>query len=88
MESIRLFIVLTINILIAYCRALKSLLAPTRKQDITGQNVLITGAGHGLGREMALKFASKGANLILVDINEVRKLQECLDIFKAPIPYN
>ena len=40
------------------------------RRDITGQNVLITGAGMGIGREMAFKFADEGCNLILWDINE------------------
>ncbi|MFX1313383.1 MAG: SDR family oxidoreductase, partial [Promethearchaeota archaeon] len=31
--------------------------------------VLVTGAGSGFGREMAIKFANKGANLVLNDIN-------------------
>jgi NAD(P)-dependent dehydrogenase (short-subunit alcohol dehydrogenase family) len=32
--------------------------------------ILITGAGSGLGREMAVRFAEKGARLIVNDINE------------------
>ncbi|MFX1455726.1 MAG: SDR family NAD(P)-dependent oxidoreductase [Promethearchaeota archaeon] len=31
---------------------------------------LITGAGSGFGREMAIKFAEKGANLVLNDVNQ------------------
>ena len=30
---------------------------------------LITGAGSGLGKEFALLYASKGNNVVLVDIN-------------------
>ena len=36
---------------------------------LTGKVVLITGAGSGFGREMAINFAKKGANLVLNDIN-------------------
>lgn len=36
---------------------------------LEGKVALITGAGSGFGREMALAFASKGANLVLNDIN-------------------
>lgn len=36
---------------------------------LEGKVVLITGAGSGFGREMALAFASKSANLVLNDIN-------------------
>jgi NAD(P)-dependent dehydrogenase (short-subunit alcohol dehydrogenase family) len=30
---------------------------------------IVTGGGHGMGREMALAFAEEGANLVLPDIN-------------------
>ena len=36
----------------------------------TGQRVVITGAGSGLGRELALRYAREGARLALADINE------------------
>jgi all-trans-retinol dehydrogenase (NAD+) len=38
------------------------------KKDLRGKNVLITGAGMGIGRQMALDFSNHGSNLILVDI--------------------
>ncbi|XP_006204790.1 short-chain dehydrogenase/reductase family 16C member 6-like [Vicugna pacos] len=43
---------------------------PKKKKDVAGETVLITGAGSGLGRLMAIKFASLGAILVLWDINE------------------
>ncbi|MHA1488607.1 MAG: SDR family NAD(P)-dependent oxidoreductase [Promethearchaeota archaeon] len=36
---------------------------------LEGKVAFITGSGSGFGREMALAFASKGANLVLNDIN-------------------
>jgi 3-oxoacyl-[acyl-carrier protein] reductase len=36
---------------------------------LKGKVALVTGAGSGFGREMAIAFASKGANLVLNDIN-------------------
>ncbi|MFX1280636.1 MAG: SDR family NAD(P)-dependent oxidoreductase [Promethearchaeota archaeon] len=36
---------------------------------LEGKVALVTGAGSGFGREMAIAFASKGANLALNDIN-------------------
>lgn len=33
------------------------------------QHVFITGAGSGLGKLMAIKFAALGCNLTLVDLN-------------------
>jgi all-trans-retinol dehydrogenase (NAD+) len=45
-----------------------SLVYPRR--DIRGQLVLITGAGHGLGRLQAILFARLGCRLVLWDINK------------------
>ncbi|SES33927.1 3-oxoacyl-[acyl-carrier protein] reductase, partial [Streptomyces sp. yr375] len=39
-------------------------------QRYTDRVVLITGAGQGLGRAMALRFAAEGARLALCDLNE------------------
>jgi len=38
--------------------------------DLSGRVVAITGAGSGIGRELALLCARRGANLALCDINE------------------
>ena len=40
------------------------------KKDVKGKHIYLTGAGSGLGRGMALKFAELGANITISDINE------------------
>lgn len=70
-DSIIQFIILVYKVILAYGEAIANLFKKAKRKNIRGQNVLITGSGHGLGREMALKFAQLGANLILVDINQV-----------------
>lgn len=41
-----------------------------RNTKFTGQVVIVTGAAAGIGREVALNFASQDAQVILFDINE------------------
>lgn len=36
---------------------------------LTGKNVIITGAGSGIGRAIAIGFANEGANIVAADIN-------------------
>ena len=37
--------------------------------DVRGKTILVTGAGRGIGRSLSTHFASKGANLALLDTN-------------------
>jgi 3-oxoacyl-[acyl-carrier protein] reductase len=37
--------------------------------QIKGKTIVITGGGRGLGRAMAVEFASRGGNLALIDLN-------------------
>lgn len=46
------------------------LVVPKRKKNVSGEIVLITGAGSGIGRLLSLKFASLGATVVLWDINQ------------------
>ena len=41
-----------------------------REKSVAGEKILITGAGSGLGRLMALDFAQRGAEIIAWDINK------------------
>lgn len=96
LENIVTVSILVFKVIIAYLETIISLFPVKTNKSIENQNVLITGAGHGFGRELALGFAKRGANLILIDINKtnnaavkeevqsknnsVRVLDFCLDI--------
>lgn len=74
------FMILVYKILAAYIDVCSTFFRPQKRKNITGQNVLITGSGHGLGREIALKFSRLGVNLVLVDINASNNEQVKRDI--------
>lgn len=46
------------------------LFVPIKKKNISGEVVLITGAGSGIGRLMAQEFAALDTVLVLWDINQ------------------
>ncbi|XP_041102631.1 epidermal retinol dehydrogenase 2 [Polyodon spathula] len=50
--------------------AFVKLFIPARRKNVTGEIVLITGAGSGIGRLMALEFSKLGVTLVLWDINQ------------------
>jgi NAD(P)-dependent dehydrogenase (short-subunit alcohol dehydrogenase family) len=39
-------------------------------RDLSGKTVLVTGAGSGIGRASAVAFGSRGADLVICDVNE------------------
>ncbi|XP_036599901.1 short-chain dehydrogenase/reductase family 16C member 6-like [Trichosurus vulpecula] len=50
---------------------------PKPKKKVAGEIVLITGAGSGLGRLLALKFVRLGAIVVLWDINQEGLAETC-----------
>lgn len=59
------------TLLYSYLEAFVKLFVPVRRKSLSGELVLITGAGHGVGRATALEFAKRQNRLVLWDINKV-----------------
>ncbi|XP_058451312.1 17-beta-hydroxysteroid dehydrogenase 13-like [Malaya genurostris] len=53
---------------------------PSKLKEVSGQTVLITGGGNGLGRALALDFASRGCNVIVVDIDLAAAERTCAEL--------
>ena len=62
---------IVIKLLLLYVKSIYYILVPPNPKDIHGEIVLVTGAGHGIGRELALEFSRRGATVVLWDINKV-----------------
>ncbi|XP_057583693.1 17-beta-hydroxysteroid dehydrogenase 13 isoform X2 [Hippopotamus amphibius kiboko] len=64
-----LLLLLTI-IIYSYLESLVKVFIPRRRKSVAGEIVLITGAGHGIGRQTAYEFAKQKSSLVLWDINK------------------
>ncbi|KAI9585776.1 epidermal retinol dehydrogenase 2 [Glossina fuscipes] len=64
------FLIVLIRIILELCFALVQLFMPRKLKDVSNEIVLITGTGHGIGRELALHYAALGSTVICIDINE------------------
>ena len=49
-----------------YIEALFNWIAPRKRKSIEGLTAVVTGGGHGIGREIALGLAKKGETCILL----------------------
>lgn len=54
-----------------------------RSKSIAGEIVLITGSGSGLGQLMAIRFAEKGARVVLWDVNQIGLEETERRVFEA-----
>jgi NAD(P)-dependent dehydrogenase (short-subunit alcohol dehydrogenase family) len=52
------------------------------KYDFKGKNVVVTGAGKGLGKSIAEEFAKAGANVVIADINTQDAVKAATELSK------
>ncbi|XP_004703474.1 17-beta-hydroxysteroid dehydrogenase 13 [Echinops telfairi] len=63
-------LLLLATIVYSYLESLVKFFIPQRRKSVAGEIVLITGAGHGIGRLTAYEFAKQKSKLVLWDINK------------------
>ncbi|XP_004870600.1 17-beta-hydroxysteroid dehydrogenase 13 [Heterocephalus glaber] len=54
----------------SYLESLVKFFIPRRRKSVAGEIVLVTGAGHGIGRLTTYEFAKRKSRLVLWDINK------------------
>ena len=59
---------LFIGVLSALFEAVVSFFWPPPPKDLSGETAVVTGAGHGIGRELALQLAEMGVRVVCWDI--------------------
>lgn len=55
---------------------------PPHLASMAGEIVLVTGAGHGIGKELSLQFARLGSRVVCLDINEGTNKSTAEEILK------
>ncbi|ALC39375.1 CG14946 [Drosophila busckii] len=64
------FLVLFVQVVLEVINTAIHKFLPISQKDISDETVLITGTGHGIGRELALQYAALGCTVVCVDIDE------------------
>lgn len=59
-----------------------SIIKGVEERDVSNDIVLITGTGHGIGKELALQYSALGSTVVCWDINEELN-QETVKLIKS-----
>ncbi|XP_012529097.1 short-chain dehydrogenase/reductase family 16C member 6 isoform X2 [Monomorium pharaonis] len=63
-------LLLILKILYYICESVYKFFVPAEEKSVAGEIVLITGTGHGIGKELALRYAALGATVVCWDVNQ------------------
>nr|XP_012215645.1 PREDICTED: short-chain dehydrogenase/reductase family 16C member 6-like [Linepithema humile] len=74
--------VLLFKVLYYICESVYKLFAPVKEKSVAGEIVLVTGAGRGIGKELAIGYALLKATVVCWDINEETNQQTKNEIKK------
>ncbi|XP_068956072.1 epidermal retinol dehydrogenase 2 isoform X2 [Petaurus breviceps papuanus] len=77
MEVVKDLLIFAGKFIYSYLGTFFNFIVPKTKKSVAGEIVLITGAGSGIGRLLALRFAHLGAILVLWDINPEGNQETC-----------
>ena len=75
-------LLLIFKIVYYICESVFRFFIPRGEKSVAGEIVLITGTGHGIGKELALRYASLGATVVCWDLNQVSN-QETVNEIKS-----
>ena len=62
-------VIVVIRVILIYIETVYNAIMGKRLKSVKEKVVVVTGGGHGLGRELAMKLSLRGAKIALIDIN-------------------
>uniref|UniRef100_A0A0A9ZGQ3 Short-chain dehydrogenase/reductase 3 n=1 Tax=Lygus hesperus TaxID=30085 RepID=A0A0A9ZGQ3_LYGHE len=63
-------LLLLVSVAAALVESIITFILPNREKDISSDIILVTGSGHGIGRELTIKLAAEGSTVIGWDLSE------------------
>jgi len=78
-------LLLILKILYYICESVYKFFVPPEEKSVVGEIVLITGTGHGIGKELALRYASLGATVVCWDVNQEANEETVNEIKKTGV---